>query len=299
MLKLEYNMNPKEYYDEKGYFIAENLIPEQQIDALLNAFERDIKLSKYPFYRQNTNVYEANELSEHGFVKQSFLDIHDYKKFKEFSNAAKELFCSKIMQDALEEVTGYKNHNLMQSMLFDQNTETCPHQDKWYLDTVPPGNLLGAWIALEDIHEEAGRFFLIPCSKTVDLHEDGMPHKVWLEKMQAYFDENIDQVIAPALKKGDVIFWNSATIHGSLETKNEKYSRKSLTAHYIPEEMSFGNMFVEKEYIKYNEYKNVKYYKNQADFSLVSNLMSKIKVAAYSSPNTLKLLRKVQKIAKI
>ena len=47
------------------------------------------------------------------------------------------------MLNALTEITGYRNHNLMQSMLFDANTTTPPHQDWWYLDTVPKGHLLG------------------------------------------------------------------------------------------------------------------------------------------------------------
>jgi phytanoyl-CoA hydroxylase len=39
-----------------------------------------------------------------------------------------------------------------------------------------------------------------------------------------------------------VLFWNSRTIHGSLPTRDATVSRKSLTAHYLAEEHSFGNI---------------------------------------------------------
>jgi phytanoyl-CoA hydroxylase len=39
---------------------------------------------------------------------------------------------------------------------------------------------------------------------------------------------------APALNKGDVLFWHSKTIHGSLETRQPEHSRSSFTAHWLP-----------------------------------------------------------------
>jgi phytanoyl-CoA hydroxylase len=38
---------------------------------------------------------------------------------------------------------------------------------------------------------------------------------------------------APALRRGDVLFWSARTIHGSLETRGPS-SRASFTAHFIP-----------------------------------------------------------------
>jgi len=39
---------------------------------------------------------------------------------------------------------------------------------------------------------------------------------------------------APFLQKGDVLFWNAKTIHGSLRTTRPQFSRSSLTSHFIP-----------------------------------------------------------------
>jgi phytanoyl-CoA hydroxylase len=43
----------------------------------------------------------------------------------------------------------------------------------------------------------------------------------------------------PALRAGDVVFWNSKTIHGSVETTKPSSSRSSFTAHFLPETSRF------------------------------------------------------------
>lgn len=291
-------MNLKEYYQENGYVLSPQLIPNNLIKELVNIYNKEIVPSKHPFFRQNTNKYEANKVNEFGYVRQAFLDIHDYENFAEFSSVAKKIFCGAEIHQALKEITGAKACNLMQTMLFDANTETTPHQDWWYLDSVPNGHLLGAWIALEDIDEKAGRFFVIPKTLTVDLHSDtpNLPHAQWLERMRNYVNEHSHQIFAPALKAGDVLFWNSRTIHGALPTIDPCFSRKSLTGHYLPSEYAFGNLFVQKDYIKYQDFQGIKYYRNQPDYSLINKLKFKVKTTVYNSPVTLKMMRQIQNI---
>lgn len=122
----------------------------------------------------------------------------------------------------------------MQTMLFDANAATQPHQDWWYLDSVPRGHLIASWIALEDIDVRAGRFYVLAGSQQQILHEPGMPHTEWLRLVKRHCDENCERIYAPALRKGDVLFWNSRTIHGSMPTQDDAFSRKSLTAHFLP-----------------------------------------------------------------
>ena len=43
-------------------------------------------------------------------------------------------------------------------MFFDKSKGTQLHQDTWYLDTQPRGNLVGVWIALENINMSSGPF---------------------------------------------------------------------------------------------------------------------------------------------
>lgn len=289
---------PRECYESTGYYICRKLIPADWIDELVEYYKRDIVPSKVPFFRQNTSRYERNNINAHGYVTQSFLDIHEYRKFPDFSRCAMRIYTSDIVQDALKEITGFRSFNLMQTMLFDANTETWPHQDWWYLDSVPNGHLLAGWFALEDIDERAGRFYILPRSQTVDLHSDtpDLPHTQWIARMRTYVVQHADQLYAPALQKGDVLFWNSRVIHGSLPTLDPRFSRRSLTAHYMPSQFTFGNLFIEKKWIQYRTYNGMNYYRNQPDYSLYNRLKFGIKWAVYDSPRLMRGFRRIQKL---
>lgn len=289
-------MDARNHYEINGYVVVRNVVSNELIDTLLKLYKQQIFPSNYPFYRQSVKAYEPNKLNEFGHVRQSFLDIHDYKKFPEFSTSAKEILCNDAIQEALRQISGSNSFNLMQSTLFDANTEMEPHQDWYYLDTVPSGHLTAAWIALEDIDERAGRFYVLPKSINVNLHCDtpNLPHSKWLRRMKEYVEANKDKIEAPALNKGDVIFWNSRTIHGALPTLDKRFSRKSLIGHYIPSEYKYGNIYMTKDYIKYKIYKGVKYYRNQPDYSLLNKLKFGVKYAVYDSPWLMQILRKIQ-----
>lgn len=288
----------REYYEENGYFVCHKLMSPALIDRLVERYQSDIVPARHPFFRQNTNAYETNRLTQHGYVKQSFLDIHDYAKFPDFSQCARDIYTNTEVRNALKDITGFDSFNLMQTMLFDANTETRPHQDWWYLDSIPNGHLLAGWFALEDIDERAGRFYVLPKSLRVKLHGDkpDLSHSEWLARVAGYVKNNPQQVYAPALKKGDVLFWNSRTIHGALPTRDPGFSHKALTAHYMPSELQFGNLFVTKEAIRYKTYNGMQFYRNQPDYSLVNKLKFGVKASVYDSPVLLKKLRKLQKL---
>jgi hypothetical protein len=65
-------MNTQKYYETNGYYIFPNLVPHTKIDRLLNLYQRDIVHSRYPFFRQNINKYEPNQVNQFGYVTQSF-----------------------------------------------------------------------------------------------------------------------------------------------------------------------------------------------------------------------------------
>jgi phytanoyl-CoA hydroxylase len=293
-------LSPRQYYETHGYYLRRGLIDAEKIDALVSEYQRGILPSKMPFFRQNTSRYERNVISPAGYVQQSFLDIHQYRSFPEFSRCAMDIYTAAAMRNALREVTGFESFNLMQTMLFDANTATWPHQDWWYLDSVPNGHLLAAWIALEDIDERAGRFYVLPGSQSVDLHSDrkDLPHAEWVQRMRQYVDEHGDEIFVPDLKKGDVLFWNSRTVHGSLPTKDPNFSRRSLTAHYLPSRFSYGNLFTKKDWIRYKEHEGMKYYRNQPDYSLFNQMKYGIKASIYDSPRMMHELRKLQKLVR-
>ena len=286
------------YYDEHGYVVVRKLISEKRIARLLAVYTRDIVPSQQPFFRQNSSRYERNRINDHGYVRQSFLDIHDYQRFPEFSAAARDIFCSSEMMETIGAVTGAPRHNLMQTMLFDLNTATRPQQDCYDLDSVPNGSLIAAWIALEDIREEAGRFYVMPGSHErgdFGAKEPGVTLERWIKRVGDYVQQHRPYQFAPALRRGDVLLWSSRTVHGSLPTRDERYSRKSLTAHYIPSHLGFGNIFATRRWVdmRYKEYAGVRFYRNQPEYSPLNHLVYAVKAGVYNHPMLRGLLRKL------
>ena len=282
-------------YEEQGYVIVRGLIPAELIERVLRFYRRDIVPADVRFYRQNTNRYEVNRLTAHGYVAQSFLDIHAYASFPAFRNAALEVFFHENLLAVVSELSGASSHRLVQSMFFDLNAATPPHQDWWYVDSVPNGNLVAGWVALEKIDERAGRFFVMTGSNRCVFHESGLAHSEWLARVKHFVEQHPDELHAPALDTGDVLFWNSRTIHGALPTIDERYSRKSLTCHFVPGNMGFGNLFTTKDWARYRKFRGHQYWANQPEYSLKHMLISKIKTALYDHPALVTLMRKVQR----
>jgi phytanoyl-CoA hydroxylase len=287
-----------EHYARYGYVVVRGVVPRPQIKELRALYALRMVPSKYPFFRQSSNAYEPNKMNGHGYVRQSFLDIHDYARYPEFSRAARNIFCSPGLIGALRRVSGFETFALMQTMLFDLNTETPAHQDWYYLDSVPGGKLIAAWIALEDIDERAGRFYVMPGSQDRDFgaKTHGRTHSEWLAVIRDYVADRRDEISAPALNAGDVLFWNSRTVHGSLPTQDDAFSRKSLTAHYLPNGFAFGNLFSEKSNLPYKDHDGVRFYRNQPDYSYWNRLKFAVKTRAYEYPAIRETLRKVRKV---
>lgn len=283
-------------YEAEGFAIRRGVVPEEPIDHLLDALHSDIFPSRDKFYRQNTGRYEVNRFTEHGYLQNALLDLHDYRRYRAFSRRALELFFCEPLLAEIELLTGHPRMQLMQTMLMDANPNTRPHQDWWYPDTVPNGNLIAAWIALEDIDERAGVFYVMRDSQGVNLHHDieTLTHREWLARVATWEAEHEDLRVAPELKKGDVLFWNSSTIHGSLQTRDGRFSRKSATAHYIPEGAVYGNLFKTKDYIELKEFEGMKYYRNQPDYSRLHALKSAFRRRAWEHPALIRTLRRFQ-----
>jgi phytanoyl-CoA hydroxylase len=256
-----------EKYKDKGYVVYKNLIPKEIIDKLLLTMSNDLLKRKLQYPQMNTQKWGEVSLNEYGYLQDPIGDIHLFElideNLKNIGRDSLEIITSKEIQGALTEIDSFKKHSLMMSMYFDQNAGTPPHQDWYYLDALPNGGLTAAWIALEDIKEEAGRFYVLPGShKTVfELNDEELEDADKYEnKVRDYIDKNTNIILAPELKKGDVLFWNSGTIHGSHKIIDSKYSRKSITAHYIPEEFDFVHNRYSNEIRDYETltYNNVK-----------------------------------------
>ncbi len=114
--------------------------------------------------------------------------------------------------------------------------------------------------------------------------------------MARYCADNPDRLAAPAMRRGDMIVWNSRTIHGALPTRDPARSRKSLTAHFLPAELGFGNLFIAKDWIALRPHGDHHYFANQPEYSLANDLKARVKTAIYDNPVLMRAARRLQRL---
>lgn len=225
----------KNYYEEYGYVVVKNVISEDKITAFKDSYNILKASKKYYFLSQDTNRVEKLETNPQGFIEHSILNPIDLVFQNTFSHAALDIVTLPLVSELLTNLSNCQKHTIWQTMFFDKSTGTVAHQDHYYLDSDPPGNLIACWFALEDIHPDAGTFFVIPKShKGKLIAANSTNHEDYVHKIQSLIQDQDYTPQPMPLEKGSVLFWHPFLIHGAFENANPNYSRKSLTAHYLP-----------------------------------------------------------------
>ncbi|AFY69917.1 Phytanoyl-CoA dioxygenase [Thalassoporum mexicanum PCC 7367] len=237
----------RDYYDQHGYVVLRGIMPDEVCDRAIAAYKQQAKPYQGHLYRQTSSGdAEKNRFSDNGYLLNSILNVQDLgdPALAEFKQASLDVITHQHMYDAAQMILGELGI-IVQSMYFEGNPATWAHQDSYYLDASEIGRLTAAWIALEDIQPGAGRFYVYPGSHKIDMAKNGgdfdiaFSHERYKQLVINVIDKYKLECHAPALRKGDVLFWNSKTIHGSLQTAQPQFSRSSMTAHLIPSSTGF------------------------------------------------------------
>lgn len=236
------------YYDENGYVVFKSLLSSSQCQDLLSFWEQEVKQFKGYIYRQATSKAEKNLFNDKGFVMNPILNLQslNVKHFSRLRAAFEQSIIGNIILAKATEILLGEKPRIVQSMYFEGNSATWEHQDSYYLDDEVPGKMVAAWVALEDISPDAGRFFVCPKSHLADYSDMNIEnniatnHDAYIQSIVNLIKEKSFEVRAPRLSQGDVLFWNSMTIHGSLDTVDSAMSRSSVTFHAIRSSSRFN-----------------------------------------------------------
>ena len=237
----------KNYYESQGYVVIKRLLDFSKIDQLLQQYEKIKRDKFFVYYSQSIHLPLKPRISPEGFIEESIERPSHLKFFPGFSKAVLNCLVDPKISDILSILSGSSCHSLWLNMFFDKSPGTVEHQDHYYLDTNPPGNLIGVWYALEDIHPDSGCFFVVPGShkgtvisrKNLSAKKKGikglaLEHDIMRKQIMSLIRENDYQYKPFPLEKGDVLFWHPYTIHGAYDNINPQFSRKSLTGHFYP-----------------------------------------------------------------
>ena len=239
--------NAVSYYKNNGYVIFSSLISQESCDQLRKLWEKNIKTYKGKIYRQTTAKAEKNLFNENGWIMNPILNLQSLNPnlFSDLRQAVEnDVFSNHSICKGLKSILGEKP-KIVQSMYFEGNSATWEHQDSYYLDSEKIGAMTAGWLALEEIKADAGRFFICPKTHEIDLGRQNIQnniadsHDKYIEKVVSIIKSKNMPVKAPYMAAGDVLFWNSWTIHGSLDSQSKTFSRSSITMHAIPETHKF------------------------------------------------------------
>jgi phytanoyl-CoA hydroxylase len=233
----------KRYFDEEGFIVVRNALPASLCEAAKQAFLAEVWPDKrHLFLRHASGAYERHVYTDAGFMKYPIMNIQDVsgQRYPRFRNLGLQLLTQDAIRRAMENLFGEPGQ-LIHSMYFDGNQVTWAHRDGHYIDSKTPGSMVGVWVAAEDIHPDAGRFYVLPRSHRMAVpgEHDDPNREAYKAAMAAFVRNGPLDCVSPILKQGDMLLWSSLTIHGSLPTLDGQRSRRSFTAHYIPRSHGF------------------------------------------------------------
>ncbi len=228
----------REWFAREGYVVVRQAVPACLCEAGVSAFRREVLPDRTGFFeRHASGRYERHVLTEAGFMKYPIMNLQDLsaKKYPLFRDTGLDLLTQPRIQHAVQVLCGEPGR-IVHTMYFDGNQTTWAHRDGHYIDSEQTGCMIGVWVAAEDIHPEAGRFFVLPRSHRMKVPgESGDPNSdEYKARMAEFVRGGPLDCLSPVLRQGDLLMWNSMVIHGSLPTSDARHSRRSFTAHYVP-----------------------------------------------------------------
>jgi len=132
-----------------------------------------------------------------------------------------------------------------QSLYFEYGSQQPLHRDSTVVPTPEFGRLVAAWIALEDIDPASGPLAYVPGSHRFPFYDFGKKEYTYdpsrhtpagvAAAVKFYDDELRRSGLAShefLAKRGDVLVWHSALMHGGAHVSDETKTRKSFVIHY-------------------------------------------------------------------
>lgn len=229
-------------------------ITEASIFNQLNAdYQKEILNWETQGYVHLKNFFEENEI-DLMTLKTEELWSSDYGKWRlgdrrvlsAFRDSKTwDFFHQEKFKNIVELLLGQESV-LLNNISFIRGDEQPIHSDSFYMSTYPIGNLIGSWIALEDIDINSGplRYIpgshLLPYTTNKDIKNGGSWLRTGVNGDNDYIDfvKNIveennytPQYFLP--KKGDLLLWHANLLHGGSEVLDSSKSRKSMVGHFV------------------------------------------------------------------
>lgn len=228
-----------DHWRSEGFVALRAAVEEPLIDALWRDEERAWKerpvckiLSEDTGIIMLANCKPKAELTHHHY---RMMDFHN------LSEAGANILMHPTIVRTLTLLFG-EPIIAMQSLLFEYGSEQHLHQDFPYVHAEIPSHLIGGWVACEPADAENGSLLYYPGSHRIPLFDFGDGSVLYknddpkkIDAFETYLQEQCSKLQKPLIldaKKGDVLLWHGALVHGGSLTKQKERTRRSFVTHY-------------------------------------------------------------------
>ena len=229
---------------ENGATVLRNAAPHDVIDALLRDVERIWQeRPKLKVTAHGMGTVNLDEIAERSAIPDGRYRLMDMHNVSEAGAELATLPAVVELMQALFESTPVA----MQSLFFEYGTQQRAHQDFAFVHNAHPAMLSAAWVACEDVLPDAGPlFYYIGSHRKVPKYDFGGGDilsygDATLERaFERYLAEECDRLglrkVEFCPRKGDVLIWHSALVHGGSGRRDPTLTRKSFVTHYSSRE---------------------------------------------------------------
>ncbi|MBA4850146.1 phytanoyl-CoA dioxygenase family protein [Emticicia sp. BO119] len=249
---LPYNLEEKlNFWKENGYVVLEQIIPHELIDLYwADVLEIINNPSKFKTYIQIDREEFKPNLMRPAYEWTTEQILGKMVKINDIHNqslAAKKLFLFKDIIAFLEKIFDSRIVG-MQSLSFFYGSQQPTHADYPWVTARIPSNLAASWIPVEDVHINSGPLYYYAGSH-LKVKKFNFGNGIYYSNQYStktpldyakFLDNQCEDLGLKKqtllIKKGDVLIWHSALVHGGSIINDPNQTRKSFVCHYSSEQ---------------------------------------------------------------
>jgi phytanoyl-CoA hydroxylase len=224
MVSFIINEKQKQFYDENGYLVVEQLFNPDEIVFYRDHYMHIRAAGTYPGDDSGVQSSDDDPLRRY----PRLINMHRW------DDTSLNWMLDERIKQHLTSLVG-REPFAVQTMVYFKPPKSrgqALHQDNYYL-RVQPGTCIAAWLALDPCDEANGCMQVVPGS-----HNWPLLCPVQADISQSFTDVTVplppDQEIRPInMNAGDVLFFNGSLVHGSFPNVTEDRFRRALIGHYI------------------------------------------------------------------
>jgi FkbM family methyltransferase len=227
-------------FERNGFVVLERAVPEDELarfEKLISAGFRE----GHPALLAQNPAETSTHAPMAGMHRRGVRIVDCYAALP----AALDVLSAPRLVEFLE-LLFEERPKLFQSLSFDMGSEQGLHQDTGYVVVNRPLELVGCWIALEDVRPGSGELmYLVGSHRLPDFafsggrkHPGGQEgvddHTAWLTWVAEESRRRGYPLQHFLAKRGDILLWHADLAHGGAPITDPSSTRKSLVGHFCP-----------------------------------------------------------------